>query len=38
MSLIHGDLLDNIVPPHQVHSDTSRAAAASMIPKFKSRD
>jgi hypothetical protein len=35
MSLIHGDLLDNIVPPHQAHSDTSRAAAASMIPKFK---
>lgn len=35
MNLIHGDLLDDIVPPHQRHSDTSRAAAASMVPKFK---
>lgn len=29
------DILGDIVPPHQKHSDTSRAAAASMIPKFK---
>lgn len=29
------DLIGDIVPPHQRHSDTSRAAALSMVPKFK---
>jgi hypothetical protein len=29
------DLLGDIVPPHQRHSDTSRAAALNMMPKFK---
>ncbi len=29
------DLIGDIVPPHQRHSDTSRAAALAMIPKFK---
>jgi hypothetical protein len=35
MSDLSSDLIGDIVPPHQHHSDTSRAAAMNMMPKFK---